>query len=129
LTGSARYLEPAAVERVAAYSGDWTVLIDNASRIVYELGSRSGIGAGPENISSIGRRIAAFVHPEDMLLAVDMMEQSLSQPGSELSFEIRAGTPETGWRRVEVLAVNCLNDARLDGVILRNRVVAAEETG
>jgi hypothetical protein len=126
LTSSARNLEPAAVERMAAYAGDWTVLLDHTSRIVYELGSRSAIGAGSGDISSIGRRIAAFVHPEDMMLAVDKMEESLSRPGSELSFEIRAGSLEDGWRKVEVLAVNCLNDVRLDGVILRTRVAPAD---
>jgi hypothetical protein len=129
LTSSARHLEPAAVERLAAYAGDWTVLLDHTSRIVYELGSRSAIGAGPQDISSIGRRIAAFVHPDDILLAVDKMEESLSRPGSELAFEIRAGSPEDGWRNVNVLAVNCLNDPRLDGVILRTRVNAAREAG
>jgi hypothetical protein len=30
---------------------------------------------------------------------------------------------------VDVLAVNCLNDARLDGVILRTRLVSAGEAG
>jgi hypothetical protein len=129
LTSGARHLEPAAIERLAAYAGDWTVLLDHTSRIVYELGSRSAIGAGPEAVSSIGRRIAAFVHPEDILLAVDKMEESLSKPGSELAFEIRAGSPEHGWRMVDVLAVNCLNDARLDGVILRTRVKGAGDTG
>jgi hypothetical protein len=125
LTRSERYLEPAAVERVAAYAGDWTVLLDNTSRIVYELGSRSAIGAGPDDVSSIGRRIAAFVHPDDLVLAVDKMEESLSRPGSELSFDIRAGTPDDGWRTVQVLAVNCMNDAQLDGVILRTRLPPA----
>jgi hypothetical protein len=118
----ARTLEPAAIQRLAAYAGDWTVLLDHTSRIVYELGSRGSIGAGPPDVSSIGRRIAAFVHPDDVLFAVDRMEESLSGLGSEIAFEIRAGSPEGGWRTVEVLAINCLNDSSLDGVILRTRL-------
>lgn len=64
-----------------------------------------------------------------MVLAVDKMEESLSRPGSEVSFEIRAGSPEEGWRKVQVLAVNCLDDARIDGVILRARMPDHEEPG
>ena len=124
-----RDLEPAAIQRLAAYDGDWTVLLDHTSRIVYELGSRSAIGAGPSDISSIGRRIAAFVHPDDVLFAVDRMEESLSRLGSEIEFEIRAGSSEDGWRTVEVLAINCLHDPSLDGVILRTRLARADEPG
>jgi hypothetical protein len=122
----ARTLQPAAVQRLATYAGDWTVLLDHTSRIVYELGSRSAIGAGPPDISSVGRRIAAFVHPDDVLFAVDRMEESLSRLGSEIAFEIRAGSVEDGWRTVEVLAVNCLNDSSLNGVILRTRLARAD---
>jgi hypothetical protein len=75
----ARTLQPAAVQRLATYAGDWTVLLDYTSRIVYELGSRSAIGAGPPDVSSVGRRIAAFVHPDDVLFAVDRMEESFSR--------------------------------------------------
>lgn len=117
-----RRLEPAAVSRLAAYGGDWTVLLDHDSRIVYELGSRSAIGIGSEPVSSIGRRIAAFVHSDDMLLAVDKMELSLSTAGSEIAFEIRAGLPDVGWRTVAVLAVNRLHEPAIDGVILSVRL-------
>jgi hypothetical protein len=109
------------------YAGDWTVLLDNTSRIVYELGSRSAIGAGPHDVASIGRRIAAFVHPDDMSFAVDRMEESLSQVNSQVAFEIRAGSPEDGWRKVDVLAVNCLNDPALDGIILRTRLAPGSD--
>jgi hypothetical protein len=117
-----RNLNPAGIQRMAAYAGGWTVLLDTASRIVYEIGSRNAIEAGAGDVSSIGRRIAAFVHPDDMVFAVDRMEESLSRPGSEIAFEIRAGSAEGGWRMVDVLAVNCMNDASLDGVILRTRL-------
>jgi hypothetical protein len=121
-----RRLHPEAIQRLAAQGGHWTVLLDNTSRIVYEVGSRSAIGAGPRDVSSIGRRIAAFVHPDDMVFAVDRMEESLSRFGSEVRFEIRAGSPEDGWRKVDVLAINCLDDASLDGVILRTLLPTSE---
>ena len=78
---SLRRLDPPALSKMAAYGGARTVLLDHTSRIVYELGSRSALGIHSEPVSSIGRRIAAFVHPDDMLLAVDKMEQSLSTAG------------------------------------------------
>ena len=112
---------------MAEHAADWTVLLDTTSRIVYELGSRGAIGAGPPDVSSIGRRIAAFVHPDDISFAVDRMEESLSRTASVISFEIRAGSPEESWRRVAVVAVNCMHDPSLDGVILRIQSAAAGE--
>lgn len=104
---------------MARFAGGWTFLIDEMSRIVFELGSRDAVFGGEPGASSIGRRIAAFVHPDDIEFAVDRMEESLSQPGSEVAFEIRAGLAEVGYRTVDVLAVNCFNDPLLNGVILR----------
>lgn len=113
---------------MSAYGGVWTVLLDHSSRIVYEIGSRSAIGGDPEPVSSIGRRIAAFVHPDDMVLAVGKMEASLSAPGTEIAFEIRAGSQDSGWRIVDVLAVNCLHDPSIDGVILRVRLTGTKSS-
>jgi len=54
-----------------------------------------------------------------MVLATDKMANSLSELGSRIAFEIRAGLGETGYRMVDVLAVNCFHDRFLNGVILR----------
>ena len=113
-----RRLDAAALEILLGYSAGWTVLLDEQSRIVYEHGSRDAIFGGPGTTSSIGRRIAAFVHPDDLLLAVDRMEESLSKPGSEVRFEIRAGLAETGYGTVDVQAVNRFDHPRLNGVIV-----------
>jgi PAS domain-containing protein len=113
-----RHLESEALLTLASYAGDWTVLLDHTGRIVYELGSCDVLFGGDERIS-IGRPIVAFVHPDDMTLATDMMADSLSEPGSQIAFEIRAGLGETSYRIVDVLAVNCFHDRLLNGVILR----------
>ena len=119
-----RRLAPEAVAKLASYAGDWTVLLDETSRIVYEVGSSDILFGGEAQTVSIGRRIAAFVHPDDMVLATDMMADSLSEPGSQIAFQIRAGTNGTSYRTVDVLAVNCFHDLDLDGVILRVSGVA-----
>ncbi len=105
--------------KLASYAGDWTVLLDETSRIVYEVGSCDTLFGGEAQTVSIGRRIAAFVHPDDMVVATDMMADSLSELGSQIAFEIRAGLNATSYRTVDVLAVNCFHDRDLNGVILR----------
>lgn len=114
-----RYLAPEAMAKLASYAGDWTVLLDETSRIVYEVGSCDTLFGGEAQTVSIGRRIAAFVHPDDMVVATDMMADSLSELGSQIAFEIRAGLNATSYRTVDVLAVNCFHDRDLNGVILR----------
>jgi len=46
------------------------------------------------------------------------MKGSLSKPRSEASFEILAGLVETGYRMVDVLAVNDFDDPRLNRMIV-----------
>jgi PAS domain-containing protein len=114
-----RHLAPEALVTLASYAGDWTVLLDHSGRIVYELGSCAALFGGEEKTVSIGRRITAFVHAEDMTVAADKMADSLSEVGSQIAFEIRAGLGEASYRTVDVLAVNCFHDRFLNGVILR----------
>jgi hypothetical protein len=104
---------------LASYVGDWTVLLDQTGRIVYELGWCDALFGGEGQTTSIGRHITTFVHPDDMTLAMDKMADSLSELGSQIAFEIRAGLGETSYRTVDVLAVNCFHDRHLNGVILR----------
>ena len=114
-----RHLDRSALDRLRSYSGDWTVLLDEGGRIVYELGSFDSIFGGQAGTPSLGRGILAYVHPDDIPIAVDMMEESLSRLRSEVVFEIRAGLRGGPWRSVDVRAVNCFDDPTLNGVILR----------
>ena len=114
-----RHLGTEALVTLGSYLGDWTVLLDQTGRIVYELGSCDALFGGTAQTSSIGRHITTFVHPHDMTLATDKMADSLSELGSQIAFEIRAGLRETSYRTVDVLAVNCFHDRFLNGVILR----------
>ena len=86
---------------------------------MFEVGSSDALFGDEGQIISIGRRITAFVHPDDMMLATDKMADSLSELGLQIAFEIRAGLGETSYRTVDVLAVNCFHDRFLNGVILR----------
>jgi hypothetical protein len=112
-----RVMDTAAVATIASFHRTWTVVLDETSRIVYEVGTRDRVFGGGHATSSIGRRIAAFVSPEDMELAVDRMEESLANNRSDISFEIRAGDGGP-WRTVGVRAVNLLDDEGVNGIIL-----------
>jgi hypothetical protein len=114
----ARLMDTSAVATIASFHRSWTMVLDDASRIVYELGTRDLVFGGSEVTPSIGRRIAAFVHPDDIGLAVDRMEESLATTRSDISFEIRAGDDGESWRTVAVRAVNLLDEEMVNGIIL-----------
>ena len=114
-----RQLLRPALDKLLSYGGDWTMLLDDGSRIVYEVGSCDPVFGARSVTSSLGRRIASFVHPNDIALAFDKMAESLIALNSEVRFEIRAGFKGGPWRKVDVLAVNCFGDPNLNGVILR----------
>jgi hypothetical protein len=120
-----RQLLGRALDKLLSYGGDWTMLLDDGSRIVYESGTCDGVFGARSVTSSLGRRIASFVHPDDVALAFDKMAESLSSLNSEVHFEIRAGFKGGPWRKVDVLAVNCFGDPSLNGVILRVRSLNA----
>ena len=101
------------------------MLLDDGSRIVYEIGTCDSVFGARSVTSSLGRRIASYVHPDDVALAFDKMAESLSALKSEVRFEIRAGFKDGPWRMVDVLAVNCFGDPNLNGVILRVRSLNA----
>lgn len=127
----ARPMDTVALATIAAYHHTWTVVLDDASRIVFEVGTRDLLFGGPP-ASSIGRRIAAFVHPDDIAFAVDRMEESLALPLSDISFEIRAGDGGDGydgWKRVAVRAVNLFDDEDVNGIILAVWVPEASPPG
>lgn len=119
-TKPGRPMDTVALATVASYHRTWTMVLDDTSRIVFEVGTRDLLFGGPPT-SSIGRRIAAFVHPDDIAFAVDRMEESLALPLSDISFEIRAGDGGDGydgWKRVAVRAVNLFDDEDVNGIIL-----------
>jgi PAS domain-containing protein len=114
----ARVMDKAALATIGSYHRAWTVVLDDTSRIVYEIGTRDQLFGGEPKTSSIGRRIAAFVQPDDIALAVDRMEESLARSRSDISFEIRAGGGDGRWRAVNVRAVNLLDDESVNGIVL-----------
>ena len=114
----ARSMDTAAVAIIARYHLAWTMVLDETSRIVYEMGTRDLVFGGEPRTSSIGRRIARFVHPDDMAHAVDRMEESLAASRSDIGFEIRAGDDGLRWQTVSVRAVNLLDDESVNGIVL-----------
>jgi hypothetical protein len=113
-----RLMDTRALATIASFHRTWTMVLDGTSRIVYELGTRDLVFGGSKRTPSIGRRIAAFVHPDDIVLAVDRMEESLTASRSDISFEIRAGDDGDRWRTVAVRAVNLLDNDAVNGIIL-----------
>ena len=55
-----------------SFSGDWTVLLDEGGRIVYEFGSCESVFGNLPGTPCLGKGILAFVHPEGITITVDV---------------------------------------------------------
>jgi diguanylate cyclase (GGDEF)-like protein/PAS domain S-box-containing protein len=68
----------------------------------------------------LGNHLTSIVHPEDVLLVERFLRASLSGPGS-LTVNARFRHAHGGWRHVEAVADNRLDDPAVGGVVLNMR--------
>ncbi|MHB8681961.1 MAG: diguanylate cyclase [Acidimicrobiales bacterium] len=108
-------IEAAAVLRALP---DAVVVIDDAGRLRWanEAAERVFDVRGDD---LVGTSAIDFVHPDDIELAV-LSLQSVQEKvvGTPLELRLRAGT---GWRLVEVVGANMLDDERIGGIVLSLR--------
>jgi diguanylate cyclase (GGDEF)-like protein/PAS domain S-box-containing protein len=70
----------------------------------------------------LGRELTAIVHPDDVPLVERFLEAGLERPGSR-TINARFRHADGGWRHVEAVADNRLEDPAVRGVVLNMRDV------
>ena len=70
----------------------------------------------------LGHNVSEVVHPDDLTLVITSLESvQLTRRGTPV--EVRIRDASGGWRLVEVVGVDALDDPRIDGIVLVGRDV------
>ena len=69
----------------------------------------------------LGTVIFELVHPEDRARAAEEFARGIAQPGAVRSLEVRVRAADDGWRHIEAISKNLLDDQVVAGVIINCR--------
>ena len=100
-----------------------TVLCDADGTIRYASpSSQRLIGHPPQ--AMLHTRVTDWVHPQDVLLAVQELRQAADSGSRGEETVLRVAHADGSWRHLAVLANNCLDDPAIAGLVLNARDVS-----
>lgn len=80
------------------------------------------LGFSPDEM--IGRGGYEVVHPEDMIEAKGFFKRLMTNPGKTFSTEFRVSCKDGGWKHIEGVATNLLDDSSVNGIVSNSRDVS-----
>lgn len=99
---------------------DGVSLVGGDGKVLWQSPSASRMfGYPPDEV--LGRSSLEFVHPDDAAQLAPVFAELLSTPGKTVTAEIRVRPKGEGWRWVEVVGTNLLNDPDLGAVVMNYR--------
>jgi PAS domain S-box-containing protein len=112
-------------------SSDVITILNRDGSVRYESPSLSRVlGYEPEEL--LGRNAFDFIHPDDVALARETMQDLVSQHGAVREIEIRLRHKDSSWRFFLCTSSNLLHHAAVGGVVTNAREITerklAEET-
>ena len=124
----ARHLERALRKSEARFrslvqnASDLITLIDRTGTVVFVSPAiRSILGYEPEE--RVGAHVFDLVHPDDVAHASSALSEGTREPGSTLVLEVRALHRGGGWRHLEMVVTNLLEDPAVGAIVLNSRDV------
>ena len=104
-------------------SSDPIVVYDDQAKLIYASPAVERV-LGFHSVAEVNQNILEMVHPDDQERCVANLMRALSNPGVNPPAVYRVRTSSSGaWRSLEVIATNCLEDPRIEGVVLNLRDV------
>lgn len=103
-------------------SSDLIVVYDDKANLIYASPAAERI-LGFASVRDVDRSILEMVHPDDQEQCVANLLRALNTPGVHPPAVYRVRTATGTWRSLEVIATNCLDDPRIEGVMLNLRDV------
>ena len=122
----------AARQRVEATEVRLAALVEHASDLVCVVGSDGRIVyaspaidrvLGLEPLSLEGVPIADLVHPEDLDRLIEQVPSVIATPGISPAFDARVAHTDGGWRHMEIVATNLLENQAVEGIVVNARDV------
>ncbi len=122
----------AARRRVEATEVRLAALVEHASDLVCVVGEDGGIiyaspavarvlGLEPHDLEGVP--VADLVHPEDLDRLIEQAPTVVATPGMSPVFDARVAHTDGGWRHMEIVATNLLENPAVEGIVVNARDV------
>ena len=122
----------AARRRVEATEVRLAALVEHASDLVCVVGEDGGIiyaspavarvlGLEPHDLEGVP--VADLVHPEDLDRLIEQAPAVVATPGMSPVFDARVAHTDGGWRHMEIVATNLLENPAVEGIVVNARDV------
>jgi two-component system cell cycle sensor histidine kinase/response regulator CckA len=103
--------------KLVEHSSDVITLLDADGRIVFSTDSlRATLGYAPAEM--IGHSVFELIDPEDRQAAEPLFRDVLRVPGRAAKADLRVQHKDGSWRDLEVVAVNRLDDAAINAIVV-----------
>ena len=103
-------------------SSDMILVLDSTGRVLY--GSPAAVRIlGYESGALLGTSAFDLVHPDDLPQLAARFANEVAKPGVSLPFVFRARHSSGGWRWMELIRHNLINDPSVGGVVVNARDV------
>lgn len=107
-------------------STDMIDVLDREGNYLYvSPSSQLNLGVEPETL--LGKSSWEEVHPDDLALAQAAFEEILQNPGKPVQVTVRVLYPSGGWRYLEVVGRNLLDDPAVGGIVLNSRDITERQ--
>ena len=107
-------------------SGDVIVVLDERAQLIYANPAAERI-LGFQTADEVSPEIFDLIHPDDREAAALAFLRDISEPGTHAPAVYRIQTASGGWRFLEIVATNCLDDPAVRGVVLNARDITVAE--
>ena len=122
----------AARRRVEATEVRLAALVEHGSDLVCVVGEDGGIiyaspavarvlGLEPHDLEGVP--VADLVHPEDLDRLIEQAPAVVATPGMSPVFDARVAHTDGGWRHMEIVATNLLENPAVEGIVVNARDV------
>jgi PAS domain S-box-containing protein len=107
---------------LVANSSDLIVVVDAEGRLTYaNPACERLLGFTPD--AMLARSMLDLVHPDDLTEFAERFGAALASPGMQPPIEFRFTTADGGWRVLESVSTNCLDDDAIAGLVINARDV------
>jgi diguanylate cyclase (GGDEF)-like protein/PAS domain S-box-containing protein len=107
-------------------SSDLIAVLDERGQLLYA-NPAAGRVLGYSSPDEVSHDVFTLIHPDDRETAAEAFIRDISEPGIHPPAVYRFRTSTGGWRYLEVVATNCLEDPAIGGVVINARDVTESE--
>lgn len=107
-------------------SSDLIAVLDENGQLLYA-NPAAGRMLGYTSPDDVSRDVFTLIHPEDRDVAAEAFIRDVTEPGIHPPAVYRFLTSTGGWKYLEVVATNCLDDPAVAGIVVNARDVTESQ--